>query len=299
VLPPEGRIALTLRVIGGLTTEEIARAFLTSTPTVAARITRAKKALSDADVPFEVPDRAEFGQRLGAVLSVIYLIYNEGYSASAGQRWIRDELCAEALRLGRVLAALVPDEPEAHGLLSLMEFQSSRFGARTDRDGRPILLADQNRAKWDRAQIQRGVAALQHAAKAVQRKGVGWGPYALQAAIAECHAVAPTVADTDWARIVMLYDGLLQAAPSPVVALNRAVAVAMADPVAGPATALDIVDGLSGLDGTYLLPSVRAELLVQLGRHGEAADEFDRAAAMADNEREREVLRDKAAAARG
>lgn len=299
VLPPEGRIALTLRVVGGLSTDEIARAFLTSTPTVAARITRAKKALSDAGVPFEVPERAEYPNRLSAVLSVIYLIYNEGYSASAGQRWIRDELCTEALRLGRGLAALVPDEPEVHGLVSLMEFQSSRFGARTDGDGRPILLADQNRTRWDRAQIQRGVAALRHAAEALQRKGVGWGPYALQAAIAECHATAPTAEDTDWTRIVMLYDGLLQIAPSPIVELNRAVAVAMADPATGPASALRIVDGLDGLDGSYLLPSVRGELLARMGRGDEAADEFDRAATMTENEREREVLQDKAAAARG
>jgi predicted RNA polymerase sigma factor len=230
------------------------------------------------------------------VLSVIYLVYNEGYSASFGQRWIRDELCSEALRLGRVLAALVPDEAEVHGLVSLMEFQSSRFAARTDGDGRPILLEDQNRAKWDRAQIQRGVAALERAANALQRKGTGWGPYALQAALAECHAVAPTAADTDWARIVLLYDGLRQVAPSPVVELNRAVAVAMAD---GPADALEIVDKIDGLDGSYLLPSVRGELLARLGRDAEAADEFDRAAKMTDNEREREVLADKAARMRG
>jgi RNA polymerase sigma factor (sigma-70 family) len=192
VLSREGQIALTLRVVGGLTTEEIARAFLTSTATVAARITRAKKTLAAANVPFEVPDRSEYPQRLSAVLSVIYLIYNEGYSASFGQSWIRDELCSEALRLGRILAALVPDEAEVQGLVSLMEFQSSRFAARTDAEGRPILLEDQNRTKWDRAQIQRGVAALERAANALQRKGVGWGPYALQAALAECHAVAPT-----------------------------------------------------------------------------------------------------------
>lgn len=291
VLSREGRIALTLRVVGGLTTDEIARAFLTSTPTVAARITRAKKTLSAANVPFEVPDRSEYPRRLSAVLSVIYLIYNEGYSASFGQRWIRDELCAEALRLGRVLAALVPDEPEVHGLVALMELQSSRFAARTDGDGRPILLEDQNRAKWDRAQIQRGVAALERSANALRRKGTGWGPYALQAAIAECHATAPTPADTDWQRIVALYDGLLQAAPSPVVALNRAVAVAMAS---GPAAGLAIVDKLTGLDGSYLLPSVRGELLARLGRGAEAATEFERAAALTDNEREREVLYDKA-----
>jgi len=296
VISREGQIALTLRVVGGLTTEEIARAFLTSTATVAARITRAKKTLAAANVPFEVPDRSEYPRRLSAVLSVIYLVYNEGYSASFGQRWIRDELCSEALRLGRVLAALVPDEAEVHGLVSLMEFQSSRFASRTDSDGRPILLEDQNRAKWDRAQIQRGVAALERAANTLQRKGAGWGPYALQAALAECHAVAPTAADTDWARIVLLYDGLRQVAPSPVVELNRAVAVAMAD---GPADALEIVDKIDGLDGSYLLPSVRGELLARLGRDAEAADEFDRAAKMTDNEREREVLAGKAARMRG
>jgi RNA polymerase sigma factor (sigma-70 family) len=298
VLSREGQIALTLRVVGGLTTEEIARAFLTSTATVAARITRAKKTLAAANVPFEVPDRSEYPQRLSAVLSVIYLVYNEGYSASFGQRWIRDELCSEALRLGRVLAALVPDEAEVQGLVSLMEFQSSRFAARTDAEGRPILLEDQNRTKWDRAQIQRGVAALERAANALQRKGVGWGPYALQAALAECHAVAPTAADTDWPRIVLLYDGLRQVAPSPVVELNRAVAVAMADPSTGPASALAIVDKIDGLDGSYLLPSVRGELLARLGRAAEAADEFDRAASMTDNEREREVLVGKAVRAR-
>ena len=299
VLSREGQIALTLRVVGGLTTEEISRAFLTSTATVAARITRAKKTLAAANVPFEVPERSEYPRRLSAVLSVIYLVYNEGYSASFGQHWIRDELCSEALRLGRVLAALVPDEAEVHGLVSLMEFQSSRFAARTDADGRPILLEQQNRTKWDRAQIQRGVAALERAANALQRRGIGWGPYALQAALAECHAVAPTAVDTDWARIVLLYDGLRQVAPSPVVELNRAVAVAMADPLAGPADALAIVDGIDGLDGSYLLPSVRGELLVRLGREAEAADEFDRAASMTDNEREREVLAGKAARARG
>ena len=295
VLSREGQIALTLRVVGGLTTEEIARAFLASKATIAQRIVRAKKTLGDAKVPFEVPDRSEYPQRLSAVLSVIYLIYNEGYSASFGQRWIRDELCSEALRLGRVLAALVPDEPEVHGLVALMEFQSSRFAARTGPDGTPILLEDQDRTKWDRAQIRRGVSALERAHRAVDRKGTGWGPYALQAALAECHATAPTAADTDWDRIVSLYDGLLQVAPSPVVELNRAVAVAMAT---SPAEALQVVDGLAGLDESYLLPSVRAELLARLGRHGEAATEFDRAAKMTDNEREREVLMDKAARAR-
>jgi RNA polymerase sigma factor (sigma-70 family) len=295
VLSREGQIALTLRVVGGLTTDEIARAFLTSKATIAARITRAKKTLSDAGIPFEVPDRSEYPQRLSAVLSVIYLVYNEGYSASFGRRWIRDELCSEALRLGRVLAALVPDEPEVHGLVSLMEFQSSRFAARTDSEGKPILLEAQNRTKWDRAQIQRGVVALGRSAEALQRRGVGWGPYALQAAIAECHATAPTAADTDWKHIVMLYDGLTRVSPSPVVQLNRAVAVAMAGE---PSEALDIVDGLIGLDDSYLLPSVRGELLARLGRNAEAADEFDRAARMTDNEREREVLADKAAQAR-
>lgn len=294
VLSREGQIALTLRVVGGLTTEEIARAFLSSTPTVAARITRAKKTLAAADVPFEVPDRPEYPQRLSAVLSVIYLIYNEGYSASFGQRWIRNELCSEALRLGRVLAALVPDEPEVHGLVSLMEFQSSRFGARTDADGTPVLLEDQDRTKWDRTQIGRGVVALERAARAVDARGSGWGPYALQAALAGCHATAPSAADTDWRRIVALYDGLIQIAPSPVVELNRAVAVAMADPSGGPRRALEIVDGLRGLDGSYLVPSVRGELLARLDRHAEAAAEFARAAELTDNEREREVLMDKA-----
>ncbi|MDH6198697.1 RNA polymerase sigma factor (sigma-70 family) [Mycobacterium frederiksbergense] len=289
VLSREAQIALTLRVVGGLSTDEIARAFLISTPTAAARITRAKKALTQANAPFEVPPREEYPKRLSAVLSVVYLIYNEGYSASAGQRWIRDELCTEALRLGRALAALVPDEPEVHALVALMEFQSSRFAARRDAEGRPILLEDQNRARWDRAQIQRGVAFLQRANTARQQRG--WGPYALQAALAECHATAPTAADTDWSRIVKLYDALLQVAPSPVVQLNRAVAVAMDS---GPQDAMVIVDGIEGLDGSYLLPSVRGELLARLGRHLEAAEQFDRAADMTENERERDVLAGKA-----
>uniref|UniRef100_A0A5Q5CBT6 RNA polymerase, sigma subunit, ECF family n=1 Tax=Mycobacterium sp. (strain JLS) TaxID=164757 RepID=A0A5Q5CBT6_MYCSJ len=295
VLSRENQIALTLRVIGGLTTEEIARAFLTPKATVAQRIVRAKKTLADAEVPFEVPPREQYPQRLSAVLSVIYLIYNEGYSASSGQRWIRDELCREALRLGRVLAALVPDEPEAHGLVALMELQSSRFAARTDDAGRPILLEDQDRTKWDRAQIGRGVAALRRAAAAIDRRGTGWGPYALQAALAECHATAPSTAETDWRRIVTIYDALLQITPSAVVELNRAVAVAMAD---GAAAALEIVDGITGLADSYLLPSVRGELLARLGRADEAAAQFDRAAALADNERERDVLSDRAARVR-
>ncbi|MFV8054013.1 RNA polymerase sigma factor [Mycobacterium sp. 48b] len=293
VLSREAQIALTLRMVGGLSTDEIARAFLISTATAAARITRAKKALAQANPPFEVPPRDEYPQRLSAVLSVIYLIYNEGYSASFGQRWIRDELCTEALRLGRVLAALVPDEPEIHGLLALMEFQSSRFAARTDAEGRPILLEDQNRARWDRAQIRRGITALERSGAARQQRG--WGPYALQAALAECHAVAPTAADTDWVRIVALYDALLKITPSPVVQLNRAVAVAMRS---GPQEAWEIVDGIEGLDDSYLLPSVRGELLSRLGRHPEAAEQFELAASLADNEREREVLAGKALAAR-
>lgn len=295
VLAREGRIALTLRVVGGLTTEEIARAFLTSKATVAARITRAKKTLGDAGVPFVVPEPAEYPARLSSVLSVLYLIYNEGYSASSGERWIRDELCTEALRLGRVLAALLPEQAEVHGLVALMEFQSSRFAARTDADGRAVLLEDQDRTRWDRAQIGRGVAALERAAQAVQRRGTGWGPYALQAALAECHAVAPTAADTDWARIVTLYDGLVQAAPSPVVELNRAIAIAMRD---GPAAGLAVIDAIDGLTGSYLLPSVRGELLARLGRHAEAAREFDAAAALTTNGAERDVLLDKAARAR-
>jgi RNA polymerase sigma factor (sigma-70 family) len=295
VLSREGQLALTLRVVGGLTTEEIAAAFLTSKATVAARITRAKKTLGEAGVPFAVPEPDEYPGRLSAVLGVLYLIYNEGYSASFGQRWIRDELCTEAIRLGRVLAALLPDRAEVHGLLALMEFQSSRFAARTDADGNAILLEDQDRTRWDRAQIRRGVAALERAAEVLRRNGPGWGPYALQAAVAECHAVAPSGADTDWTRIVALYDGLVQLSPSPVVRLNRAIAVAMRD---GPAEGLAIVDELEGLGESYLLPSVRGELLARMSRHDEAAAEFDRAATMTSNDRERAVLLDKADNAR-
>ncbi|MGE2714280.1 RNA polymerase sigma factor [Mycolicibacterium litorale] len=291
VLSRENQIALTLRVVGGLTTEEIARAFLTSKGTVAQRIVRAKKTLAEARIPFEVPPREQYPQRLASVLSVIYLIYNEGYSASAGQRWIRDELCREALRLGRILAALMPDEPEPHGLVALMELQASRFAARTDSAGRPILLEDQDRTKWDHAQIGRGVAALRRAAVAIDRRGTGWGPYALQAALAECHATAPSTAETNWHRIVTIYDALLQITPSPVVELNRAVAVAMDS---GPEAALHLVDAVTGLEDSYLLPSVRGELLARLGRTAEAATEFERAAALTDNHREREVLSAKA-----
>ena len=291
-LTRESQIALTLRVVGGLSTDEIARAFLTSKATVAARITRAKKTLAGA--AFEVPDRTEFGSRLSAVLAVIYLIYNEGYAASTGHRWIRDELCSEALRLGRVLQALTPDEPEVHALVALMEFQASRFAARADAHGNPIMLEDQDRTRWDRAQIGRGIAAMERADRARGQKG--WGPYALQAALAQCHAVAPTAADTDWSRIVALYDALLQIARSPVVELNRAVAVAMSE---GPAAALRIVDAIDGLEGSHLLPSVRGELLARLGRDADAAAEFTAAAALTANERERGVLQKKAARSRG
>lgn len=295
VLARENQIALTLRVVGGLSTDEIAQAFLVPKATIAARITRAKRTLSEADVAFEVPGPEEYPHRLSAVLAVIYLIYNEGYSASSGQRWIRDELCTEALRLGRVLAALTPDEAEVHGLVALMELQSSRFAARTGPDGRPVTLEDQDRTRWDQAQIRRGTAALERAARTLRRKGLGWGPYALQAALAECHAAAPTAADTDWARIVALYDGLLTIAPSPVVELNRAVAVAMRS---GAADGLAIVDRIDGLATSYLLPSVRGELLSRLGRDAEAAVEFERAATMVTNDRERAVLDAKAVQAR-
>lgn len=295
VLSRENQIALTLRVVGGLTTEEIASAFLVPRATVAQRIVRAKKALGDARVPFEVPGPEEYPSRLAAVLAVVYLIYNEGYSASSGQRWIRDELCTEALRLGRALAALLPEQAEVHGLVALMEFQSSRFPARARADGTPILLEDQDRSAWDRAQIGRGVASLRRASDVLARNGSGWGPYALQAALAECHAVAPTAADTDWARIVTLYDALLRIAPSPVVELNRAVAVAMRS---GPEAGLTLLDRIDGLDGSYLLPSVRGELLARAGRHRDAATEFDAAAALAANDAERKTLQDKAVRAR-
>jgi RNA polymerase sigma factor (sigma-70 family) len=291
VVSAEGRIALTLKVVGGLTTEEIALAFLVPTPTAAQRIVRAKKTLAAAAVPFEVPPRDEYPQRLSAVLAVIYLIYNEGYSASFGQRWVRDELCAEALRLGRILAALIPDESEVHGLVALMEFQSSRFAARTNADGTPVLLGDQDRTRWDRAQIQRGVAALSRA----DALGRARGYYVLQAALAECHATAPSAEDTDWDRIVRLYEALSRLAPSPVVELNRAIAVSR---TSGPAAALDIVDGIDGLDDSYLRPSVRGELLARLGRYTEAAEEFEAAAALTGNERERDVLLSKASRVR-
>jgi RNA polymerase sigma factor (sigma-70 family) len=291
-LSREAQVALTLRVVASLTTEEIARMFLVPVATIQQRIVRAKKTLAAARVPFEVPDPAEWATRLGAVLGVVYLIYTEGYSATSGQRWVRHDLAAEALRLGRVLAALLPREPEVHGLVALMELQSSRFAAREGADGTPILLADQDRTRWDRGQIRRGVAALDRA----DVLGRGRGNYALQAAIARCHAVAPSVAATDWDEIVVLYEALGRLAPSPVVELNRAVAVSMAT---GPANALRIVDALAAqgaLRGSHLLPSVRGELLSRLDRAEEAREELTAAARLTANDRERDVLLKKAAA---
>lgn len=286
VLSREAQIALTLRVIGGLTTEEIARMFLVPVATIQQRIVRAKKSLSAAQVPFEVPDPAELPARLGAVLGVVYLVFTEGYAATSGDRWLRTELADEALRLGRVLQGLLPREPEVHALLALMEFQASRFAAREKADGTPILLADQDRARWDRARILRGRAALARA----DALGRGRSSYALQAAIAECHTVAPSVEETDWKQIVLLYEILGRIAPNPVVELNRAVAVSMAT---GPANALGIVDHLAAegaLRGSHLLPSVRGELLARLGRVEEARSELATAARLAGNDREREVL---------
>jgi len=291
VLSRESQVALTLRVVGGLATEEIARLLLVPVATVQQRIVRAKKSLSAAHVPFEAPDPGEWMPRLNAVLDVVYLVFTEGYAATSGDRWIRIELAAEALRLGRVLAGLLPREPEVHGLVSLMEFQASRFGARVDRDGTPILLNDQDRSRWDHAQIERGRAALRR----VDGLRRGRGNYALQAAIAECHAVAPSVDGTDWNRIVVLYEVLGRIAPSAVVELNRAVAVSMAT---GPDSALPIVDRLAdegALRGSYLLPSVRGEMLARLGRTEEARSELVAAAELAGNERARAVLRAKAA----
>jgi RNA polymerase sigma factor (sigma-70 family) len=292
VLSREAQVALTLRVVASLTSEEIARMFLVPVATIQQRIVRAKKTLAAARVPFEVPDPAEWPARLGAVLGVVYLIYTEGYSATSGERWVRHDLAAEALRLGRVLAALLPREPEVHGLVALMELQSSRFAARETPDGSPILLADQDRARWDRAQIRRGVAALERA----DALGRGRGNYALQAAIARCHAVAPSLEATDWDEIVVLYEALGRLAPSPIVELNRAAAVSMAT---GPANALRIVDALAAqgaLRGSHLLPSVRGELLSRLGRIDEAREELTAAARLAANDRERDVLLKKAAA---
>lgn len=296
LLSTEARVALTLRLLGGLTTAEIARAFLASESTIAQRIVRAKRTLSAANVPFEVPKAADRAPRLASVLEVIYLIFNEGYSATSGEDWMRPGLCDEALRLGRILAELTPDEADVHGLVALMELQASRLHARTDAAGRPVLLMDQDRRRWDPLLIRRGLAALAR----VEALGGARGPYALQAELAACHARARTPAETDWPRIVALYDALAQAAPSPVVALNRAVAVSMAY---GPQAGLDLVDELAAdpsLANYHWLPSVRADLLARLGRKAEAREEFERAAGMTRNARERELLlaraRDMAAA---
>jgi RNA polymerase sigma factor (sigma-70 family) len=292
VLAPEARVALTLRLLGGLTTEEIARAFLVPVPTVAQRIVRAKRTLAEARVPFEVPRGAELAARLSSVLEVLYLVFNEGYSATAGDDWMRPALCEDALRLGRIVAELVPGEPEVHGLVSLMEIQASRTRARTGPSGEPILLLDQDRGRWDQILIRRGLAALERA----EALGGALGPYALQAAITACHARARTAAETDWVRIAALYDALAQLARSPVVELNRAVAIAMAF---GPAAALELVDALTldpALKSYHLLPSVRGDLLAKLGRAHEASAEFERAASLTRNARERVLLLDRAAA---
>jgi RNA polymerase sigma factor (sigma-70 family) len=297
VLSREARAALTLRLLGGLTTDEIARAFLVPEPTIAQRIVRAKRTLAEARVPFELPPAAELGARLASVLEVIYLVFNEGYAATTGRDWTRPELCEEALRLGRILAQLAPDEPEVHGLVALMEIQASRLRARIGPQGEPVLLLDQDRSRWDRLLIGRGLAALERAeAVAGMLGGQGLGPYTLQAAIAACHARAPTAEATDWSRISALYDALAQVAPSPVVELNRAVALGMAF---GPAVGLEAVEALVDapqLAGYHLLPSVRGDLLFKLGRLREAQAEFERAAALARNERERSLLQARAAA---
>jgi RNA polymerase sigma factor (sigma-70 family) len=293
ILSTEARVALTLRLLGGLTTDEIARAFLVPEATVAQRIVRAKRTLSEAHVPFEVPRADELAGRLSSVLGVIYLIFNEGYSATAGDDWMRPGLCEDALRLGRIVAELVPREPEVHGLVALMEIQASRSRARLGPTGEPVLLLDQDRAGWDQLLIRRGFAALERA----ETLGGALGPYALQAAIAACHARARTAADTDWTRIAALYDALAQLTPSPVVELNRAVAVGMAF---GPAAGLELIDALvsePALRAYHLLPSVRGDLLAKLGRHAEAAAEFRRAAALTRNARERTLLLERAIAA--
>jgi RNA polymerase sigma-70 factor, ECF subfamily len=292
VLSTEARVALTLRLLGGLTTDEIARAFLVPEPTVAQRIVRAKRTLAKKKIPFEVPPEAERAARLSSVLEVLYLVFNEGYSATAGDDWIRPDLCREALRLGRILAELVPTEPEVHGLVALMEIQASREAARTGPDGEPIPLLEQNRGRWDQLLIRRGFAALLRA----QRAGAPLGPYVLQGAIAACHAQAHSAEDTDWTRIATLYQALAHLTPSPVVELNRAVAVGMAY---GPASGLELVDLLAeepSLRNYHLLPSVRADLLSRLGRSDEARAEYERAAALTRNERERTVLLGRAAA---
>ena len=289
VLPTEARVALTLRLLGGLTTDEIARAYLVAEPTMAQRIVRAKRTLTDAHAPFEVPRGAEFTARLASVLQVLYLIFNEGYSATSGDDWMRPALCDEALRLGRILAELVPREAEVHGLVALMEIQASRAKARVDAQGEPILLLDQDRSRWDRLLIGRGLAALDRAEKIGVR-----GPYTVQAAIAACHARAVTAGDTDWARIVALYGELAAIEPSPVIELNRAVAMGMAS---GPAAGLELVDTLTddpALRGYHLLPAVRGDMLRKLGRMDEARAEFERAASITRNVRERNLLLERA-----
>jgi len=292
VLSREASVALTLRVVGGLSSEEIARAFVVPTATVQQRIVRAKKTLGAAKVPFEVPSRQEYAERLSSVLGVLYLIFNEGHAASSGADWMRPELSVEAIRLTRVLAALVPKERDVHSLLALMELTAARFPARVDASGEPILLADQDRSRWERGRISRGRAALATA----DAMGTGRGAYGLQAAIAECHAIAASIEETDWERIVLLYEALGRVAPSPVVELNRAAAVAMA---VGPASALDIIDQLAesgALKGYHLLPATRGELLLRLGRREEARSEFATAATLAGNDRERALLEAKASA---
>ena len=297
ILAREARVALTLRLLGGLTTDEIARAFLASEPTVAQRIVRAKRTLSEARVPFEVPRGAELEARLASVLEVIYLIFNEGYSATAGDDWLRPALCEDALRLGRILAGLVPDESEVHGLAALMEIQASRLRARIAPSGEPILLLDQDRGRWDRLLIRRGLDALGRAEALAATRGGALGTYTLQAAIAACHARARTAGEPDWVRIAALYDALSQVMPSPIVELNRAVAVSMAF---GPSAGLEIVDDLAGepsLKNYHLLPTVRADLLFKLGRFAEASEDFQRAAGLTRNSREKTMLLERAAEA--
>lgn len=292
VLSREARVALTLRVLGGLTTEEIAYAFLVPVPTLAQRIVRAKRTLREERIPFEVPRGADLAARLASVLEVIYLIFNEGYASTSGDDWVRPELCEDALRLGRILAELTPEEPEVHGLVALMEIQASRLRARVGPSGEPILLLDQDRSRWDQLLIRRGLAALERA----EQLGGALGPYVLQAAIAACHARARTAEETDWARIAALYAGLAQVAPSPVVELNRAVAVGMAS---GPEAGLEHLDTLTSepaLEHYHLLPSVRGDLLEKLGRLDEAREEFERAASLTQNTPERELLLERAAA---
>jgi RNA polymerase sigma factor (sigma-70 family) len=292
VLSEQAQVALTLRLLGGLKTEEIARAFLVPESTVAQRIVRAKRTLAEAKVPFALPEVGELGERLSSVLAVLYLIFNEGYTASGGEDWIRAELCEEALRLGRILAELMPREPEVHGLVALMEIQASRLGARVGAEGEPILLGDQDRARWDRLLIARGLVALERA----EQIGGPLGPYALQAAIAACHARASEQQDTDWVRVAALYEALAQLSPSPIVELNRAVALASAF---GPAAGLQALDPLleePSLQSYHLLPSVRGDLLARLGRFEEAQSELRRAVSLAGNSRERKLLLDRAAA---